>query len=748
MDAKEALELFTETKAYWSEIYQEHESDVRFSVGEDQWSDQEIKDRGQENCMIMPVLPQFIHQVMNDERQNTPSINVLPSEDEDSDQETAKIFKGLIRDIEYKSKADSVYDTAGEYAVRGGFGFIGVDHDYISEDSFLQELKLRRFQNPRMVYIDRNSVAIDGSDAEIAFVLDTIGKKDFEKKYPGKEFTSFSDQKQDAKADSITICEVFHKEYEEIEKELTDTGEIIDFKASGDEEADNNKKRKKLRKVKIKRYKFSGADKLESTIFPGKYIPIVPCYGEEVWVDGKRRLLSLIRLAKDAQRLVNRWAQKEVEILNMAPVAPILAPIGSIENIPDGWNSPDGTVVLRYRTVDSAGNKLDKPERLLPPPAPTGFLTAKEGAKQGVKEALGMYNASIGAKSNAISGVAYDAQKLEADVATYHFGDNRNKAIEQCGRILVCAIPEVYDTDRIIRIIGDEEEAKLVGINGKMHPDQKEAYDLRKGQYEVRVTTGASYTTKRQEAAALFGDVLKGNPELIGVIGDLWAKNLDVAGASAMAARLKKTVPKELLEEDDLEEGEKPVDPEKVQMGQIIQQLQAQLQQVGTELQDKQADQQAKAGDLAIKQEEVNIKKGELAIKQQDMQLKYLQAAQGSTEGKEPVKSEPQQPIPVDEPIEVLQARIQQKIQSAQNADQIAAAQQEQDLLNQQMEAQREQEEQEKEDKENHIKMLQTQAVIDTLGGIQNTLAQLTAQTAQPIQITRDPTTGVITGAN
>jgi hypothetical protein len=158
MDYQEALDKFTETKSYWANIYEAHRVSTRFSIGLDQWTDRELRLRGGiANCLSVPVLPQYIHQVVNDMKMNTPSINVLPGEG-GGDKETAKILKGLIRNIEYKSKSDSVYDTAGDYAVRGGFGFIGVDHDYISDESFLQELKLRRFQNPQSVYIDMNSV--------------------------------------------------------------------------------------------------------------------------------------------------------------------------------------------------------------------------------------------------------------------------------------------------------------------------------------------------------------------------------------------------------------------------------------------------------------------------------------------------------------------------------------------------------------------------------------------------------------
>lgn len=645
MDVKEALSLHQTTKSYWSEIYQAFREDVRFSIGLDHWSDQDIKTRGASNCMIVPILPQFIHQVVNDERMNTPSINVIPAEGGNSDMETAKIFKGLIRNIEYKSQADEVYDTAGEYAVRGGFGFARVINDYIDDESDLQELKLMRVHNPEAVYLDPSYTQPDGSDANFGYILDVMSKDDFAKKYPDKEFISFTDAPITKLSDSdkeITICEFFVKK----------TEEIIGGK-------------RPIRKITIERYKFSGGAELEKTIFPGKYIPIVPFLGEEVWVGGKRNYLSLIRLAKDAQRRVNKWASKESEILDMAPIAPILAPYGSVEDFADEYSKQGEVNVIRYRQQSADGTiQYNKPERLAPPPIPTGIINAMEGAKQNVKEALGMYNASIGQKSNAISGVAYDAQKLEADVATFHFSDNRNRSIQHLGRILVCAIPEVYDTDRIIRIIGEEDEPKLVGVNGApMQEGQKQQYDLRKGMYDVRVTTGASYTSKRQEAAALMGDIINKNPALIEVVGDLMFKNMDVAGAEQIAARLKKRLPPEF--QDD-ENGEQEQDPQKIQMAQMIEQLQAQLQQamqqgqaIEGELKSKQGELQVKAQDTQSKLQieamklqasqqqiemEAQIKQAELQLKARELDIKEQELAMKAS--MQPTESEDEMSLP------------------------------------------------------------------------------------------------------
>jgi hypothetical protein len=733
MDYQEALDKFTETKSYWANIYEAHRVSTRFSIGLDQWTDRELRLRGGiANCLSVPVLPQYIHQVVNDMKMNTPSINVLPGEG-GGDKETAKILKGLIRNIEYKSKADSVYDTAGDYAVRGGFGWIGVDHDYISDESFLQELKLRRFQNPQSVYIDMNSVEIDGSDAEIAFVLEEITKADFEEKYPGKQFISFDGDPKETTADVINICEVFVKKYEMVTKALDVTGMV-------DAEEEEVRKTRKIKKCKIYRYKFSGGDLLEETTFPGKFIPVVPCYGEEVWVDGDRKLLSLISLAMDAQRRLNKWATKESDLLDMAPISPVQAPVGSVEDFMDEWGSPGSVNVMRYKMFDDNGNPLNKPERLPPPPIPTGFANARIGAVEDVKAALGMYNASIGQRSNETSGVAINARKIEGEVATYHFADNRNKAIEQVGRILISAIPEIYDTDRIIRIIGEEDNAVTVGVNGApMQEGQEALFDLRTGQYDVRVSTGASYTTKRQEAAALLGDALAANPALMGVMGDLYFKNLDVAGAEAIAARVRKTIPKELIADEETEKGEQPVDPEKEMMAQQLEQMNAQMQQMGAELQSKQGEEQAKIMEQQTKQAELELKaineqnKNQLEVAKLELERQRLDLDARQTFKETPVIDDSQERELKEREMRLKEAEFALKAQQAQ-LDAIKATQTS------------EPKEVGENEVEDMVEMEQKAQTNQQLMMIQQTIQGLIAAVSAPIQVIRDEN-GVITGA-
>lgn len=584
LTVSEAKDMYDKFKSYWSENYKEAKIDLLMAAGDKMthwgngWDDNFKKLPAA--AVVVNELPQFIHQVTNDIRQNTPSIKAIP--DTDADDETAEVYSELIRAIEYKSCADEVYDTSAEYQVTSGIGFIRVDHDYCDDGSEYQELKIKRVVDPQFIYLDPASMECDGRDAMSAVCLENISKKEFKILYPDHEPVCFVDGKNAEQKDSIIIAEIFIKEWTDARR----------------------------KKAIVHRYKFSGDAELAKTEFPSQYIPIVPVYGAEVWIDGKRYLQSLIRQARDPQRRLNHWASKESQILAMAPIAPVVAQRGSLVNDRQQWQRPGEEMVLEYE-AEVDGSPVNKPERLAPPPIPTGIINAMQGAKENIKESMGIYNASLGDKSNEVSGVAINARKVEGDVATFHFADNLRRAITQVGRILVDAIPRIYDTERVLQVVSEEQEPKLVGVNGaELQKGQKRPFDLRQGKFHVRVTTGASFTTKRQEASQFLSDLFKQSPELMAIGGDLLFKNLDLPGAEVLASRFRKTIDPKLLDEQ--------TDPQVQAMQQALQKMQAQLQEALAALQSKQ-------GEEAIKQAELQVKQGELALKEAELKVKIME---------------------------------------------------------------------------------------------------------------------------
>jgi hypothetical protein len=624
---KIAQDLYKRDKDAWSEVYKKAKEDLRFLSDdpEAQW-DSELLERRRaagRTSLTIDQLGQFVHQVANDVLMNTPTINVIPDDDA-ADNETAEMIKGKIKDIEYKSNADSAYDTAAVFAIKSSIGFILVDHDYESDEGFNQELKIKRCTNPFAVLLDSSSLETDGCDAMHGTVIEEITVDEFKSRFPGKDVHSFGDEKPDSSlkgSDRVKIAGFFKISEEEKEIGALDGGEIEDA-----QDGVEYKTKRIVKKRTVMRYTLSGSDVLEETRFPGKYVPIVPVYGEESWEDGKRKLNSLIRKSKKAQQLFNLWKSLETELLMKQPQASVMAAVGQTEDFSQDYLNPEKPGVLRYKFKDAQGNAVGAPIVLPPPPVPTGVVNASRMILDDIKGTMGIYNAALGQRSNETSGVAINQRKIEGDMATYHFGDNLVKAITQVGRILVCAFPDIYDTPRFINTIGAEDEPKRVGINSQKAEGQERDYDFTKGKYSVKVVTGAPTTTLRQEAAQFYTEVATRVPELMPVMGDLLFKYQDFSGAQAMSERMKKFVDPKYLEE-----GEQ--DQEKLVLTQTLQQAQQEIEALSVQLQDKSEAEAAKMQLEVMKLQqqaqeskvEAELKFAELRIKEQEIALKFAE---------------------------------------------------------------------------------------------------------------------------
>ena len=567
-------DMYQSARNAWELIYQKAIEDLRFISDEEgaQWDQREFQYRKSVGAPVITVdtLDQYINGVANQVKSNTPTINVIPS-DEQGSVEIAEVYKGLVRAIEYNSGADDAYATALLNAVQCSIGFIRVDFDWVDAYKKMEkELLIKRVVNPLSVFLDPDSIEVDGSDARWAFVIDKISTDKFKELYPDAEPVSFEvrnydEQYETRKEEMITIAELFMLEQSE-------------------------------ERTIVRRFVLSGAGIIEQADFPGRYIPLIPVYGKELWIDGKRTILSLIRKAKEPQMMLNLWKSLETEILLKQPQAPVMVAEGQIEDYADDWKNPAKTMALRYKTVDAQGNPVAAPSRLAPPQVPTGIVNASRGATDDIKATMGLYQASVGQRSNETSGVAIAERKAQGDMATYHFGDNLFKSIGQVGRVIVAAIPDVYTERRVLMIVGKEDEPKQVGINGAMVEGQKAPINLMQGSYEVRVTTGAPFQSLRDQAAQTLREMVAQSPDLMAIMGDLLFKNMDFPGAQDIAERLKKQMNPALFIEGDQ-------DPQVMAMGQQLQQAQEAMAQMQQQLEMMAQQLESKQGEEQIKQQ-------------------------------------------------------------------------------------------------------------------------------------------------
>lgn len=624
----------------WKEDQKRYIEDVKFIAG-DQWhqKDKDARDADGRPCLTVDKLNQYVKQVVNDSRQNRPSVKVRPV-DSGADVEVAEIFQGMIRHIEDRSNADVAYDTAMECATKGGFGFFRIAREYAGENTFNQELAFKRVRNPLSVLFDRDCQEPDGSDARRVFIWEDMAEDEFVATYPNAEkvdWDAITGEKSEWYSDKkIRVAETYWVELEEATLHLLSDGSIVSdeevqaAKAEGIPVPEILGSRQMQRRV-VWWAKINGKEYLEGpTKEPGKWIPVVPVWGNEVDIEGKVIHSGMIHPAKDAQRLYNYSRTAFAERISRPGT--YVAADGQVEDYIEEWDGTDKNVaVKRYSPIDVAGNPLPPP-RLDATDIPAGLVQDMQMSEHDIQGALGMYNASLGERSNEKSGKAIMARQREGDMANFHYHDNLARAIRHAGRILVDLIPKIYDTSRVVRVLGLDGKADMIQIDPRQEQavqkvGAKAIYNLGVGTYDVSVSVGPSYTTQRQEAAAAMGELFQGNPQMMQLIGDLFFRSQDWPMAEEIADRLKLMLPPQIQEAEKAEGEQSPEVMQVMQQAeQAIQQRDEALNQALQALEGMKAHIEKLESERDIKMREIEVKDKEVDVKKYEAETDRAQA--------------------------------------------------------------------------------------------------------------------------
>lgn len=556
---QEAKKRFDNALDYFNTFRSQATEDLRFFNG-DQWEPNAEQMRRSSGLPVVTVnkIKPICAQIINQIRKNKQAIQVDPVGGGAS-QDTAKVLSGLIRNIELDSGANAVYNTAATYAVTTGLGFIRIMSEYENEEiSDEQKLLIKPVPDPNQVLFDPASVEIDGSDSNYCFIMETMSHEEFKRTFPdskiscevaaSRSWSGVIDHNW-IKDDSIQVVEYYHKTYTredrwDVLNLMTGNREVLS------EEPVDSDVLKVLgkRKVTIPRVhwcRFNGHEILESIDLPGRFIPVVPVYGDVIFMNGKKHISGMIKDAKGAQRVFNYFRSIQAEVVQMAPRAPWVGEVSQVTKFIKDWTNANSapTAILRYEAVEKNGT-------LLPPPSRTSISTDINAitatcatAAEDLKSITGMYDPSLGADSSEVSGTAILARQTQTDNANSHYADNLMKSITHVGKILVDLIPFYYDTPRMVRIIKPNDDQEMIAIN-----QFDGGIDLTIGRYDVVVQTGMSYASQRKEAVQAGLTLLQQRPEAFNLIGDLVVGNMDWAGAKTMAQRLKTQVPQEALE--------------------------------------------------------------------------------------------------------------------------------------------------------------------------------------------------------
>jgi hypothetical protein len=352
-------------------------------------------------------------------------------------------------------------------------------------------------------------------------------------------------------------------------------------------------------KRKVKWCKQSGFEILEEKIIPGRYIPVIPVYGVQVVLDGKRKRFGLVRFARDPQTMVNFWQTALTEGAGMAPKAKWLIAEGQDEGHENEFARANVSAypVLRYKATDVDGKPVPPPIRIEPAQVDAAALQNAMIASENLKRVLGVYDPQM-RNPGPMSGKAIRGEAMQTEETNYNYFDNLTRSIKHGARIILGWVPTIYDVQRMTRIIGDDGKPSMVTLNEKGADQESGAEriknDVTVAEYDVVMDTGPGFNTKRQESVEAISTMLQGNPQLWQQIGDLLFRNMDFPGAEVIADRLAAINPlAQIDEKSDI--------PPRVQM--MIKGLQKQLQDAGQQMQAMGIELKSRQGIQQMKEE-------------------------------------------------------------------------------------------------------------------------------------------------
>lgn len=633
---REAQKRFKACQEWEAQARDRWNADQKFAEGDSdnqfQWDEAQVRSRtgdpnGARPCLTINKVRQHNLQILNDARQNKAGIEIRPVGD-GATYDSAKVFEGIVRHIEYRSNATEAYEAASRHQIYGGWGYWRVLTEYIDPASFDQDIKIQRVADPLSIYLDPDIKDFDGSDARFGFVFRDVPKDVFDVEHPQwKDLAGSKALCEEGKSwdtpDHVRICEYYRRrEIADTLYALDDGSSILRSEIPPDlREAFDAEKEIRVRaerattRFEVQWFKIASSRIVERNVWPGQFIPLVRVIGEETVIDGVLDRKGHTRAMKDAQRMYNFWTSAAAEFGALQGKSPFTAPARAIEGFEQYWNNAnrENYSVLPWNDIAEDGSKIEKPERASPPVQSTAYLQGMQTAANELMLVSGQYQAEMGAPSNERSGVAIQQRQRQGDNATYHYIDHLAQAIRFTGRILIDLIPKVYDTERVVKIMaesGDQSDVQVSPeadkpvqktVNGRpvsdeelkraqADPDMRDKvatiFNPNVGRYAVEADVGPAFATRRQEAFNAMSQILQQNQELAKIAGDILFKNADFPGADELVERIKRTIPPAILGQ--------ATPPAEEQLQQQVQQLHEALGQAMQRIQDQHAKLQEK----------------------------------------------------------------------------------------------------------------------------------------------------------
>lgn len=594
MDAMNDKEIIKEARRRW-ETCEERDKDlnrswlsaVKFANGNSennwQWDSNVRKVRGESRpCITVNKVKVHNRQIINDGRQNRPRVVIKPADDLAA-KRTAEMINGRLRFIERNSTADTAYDIAAEFAIEGGFGYWYLTTDYLDNESNNQEIFIKSEKNPLNCYLG-SCEEFDGSDAKYGFRWIDVDKDDFKEQWPNaKPINQDWSGETIQDKDKIRVRDYYKKTVKKDtlyflpdgtskrQSDIDDPELLAQIKANPD-----IKSRKIDGEIKVTCYKIAGNEILEVTDWPGSYIPIIRVIGDEKVVGDEVIRTGNTHAMMDSQRMYNYELSSEIEFKALQGKTPWLVALEAIPPELIGyWQNAntDSLPYLPWVHKDSDGDPLPRPERQQPPMFSQAYIEGMSIASADMQAVTGQFDAQLGQNVNQQSGRALNAIQNRGAVLTFHFEDNKIRALKYSAMQIIELMQKLYDVSRPLSILEEDGKESTAIIDPTQnvayvkHVDpqtgkETEIFNLAIGKYSVDIQVGASYGTRRQEAFTALTDIATRNPDFMQKAGDIYFEVADFPMADKIASRYERALPPEL---QDQKEGEQALIPPEVQ---------------------------------------------------------------------------------------------------------------------------------------------------------------------------------------
>lgn len=560
--------------------------------------------------------------------QNTPEMSVISKDYSDTYdqnnlrniQQATSIREGILRSIEYESKADMVYQTAFSNAISRGFGALEICTEYEKGNPFDQVIRLNPIPVGEQAFFDPSAVDITKSDGDYCGVYFTMNRKEFERKY-GDLSIGYNNSSLPAPGnlipyqilttnkDDIVCARIYVKEWYKKTVYKLSNGQIIDAKDYKKEkksiidklelsEENINEALKRLDSEIIAKaeiddydiyyYLISNDHIYDRQKWGNKLLPVIFFDGNSFPYEGQQRTQSLIKHARHSQTLLNYTGIEIAQAMRMSRKENFLITKEMIAGYEYIWRNP---YIQQGGLIYNKQPDGDKPTPITSnSPVSNVLLQNYDRFTQDIREILGIYESSQGAPGQENSGIAIDNRVRQGNLAFYIYVDNAIKGIEQANRVCLDLIPVIYDTERAINIMSPNNTQQSVIVNQNANGNIEN--DLTKGNFDVIAKAKPPSEVQKLNDIKLLISLISDNPQLKQNLMPDIIKNTDLINKDDLVSKCELFVDPQVIAINE---------PEKAQQ---IQQQQQQMQQA----QQNSPQAQLAQAELALKQQEIQAK--------------------------------------------------------------------------------------------------------------------------------------------